>query len=197
MTSSELTGEFARKKRVADMLVTGHSILGERYRKVSVLFDIALMLISFLILLASLLELAAPGFIKTLLGNWTVSAIPVFAALIFVLSIVEWRISWKQKAEAHFSSARTYSGLKAEIAALLSAGFEEGDLTAAVVEDRYDKLGQTCVQIPHHKFVKLKRSHLRKIALSKLLDNQPFASLIVLRVRLTMKDTGRGWKAVE
>lgn len=197
MTSSDVMKEFKRKKRVSDMLITAHSILGERYRRVSVGFDIALMLISFFILVASLLEVAAPGFVKDQLGDWTVYAIPVCAALIFVLSVIEWRISWKQKSEAHFSSARTYTSFKAEITALLSKGFDEGDLEAVKVEDRYDKLGQTCVQIPHDKFVKLKRAHLRKVALSKLLDDQPFANLTILRIRLAMKDTKKGWKSVD
>ena len=197
MTMDKSLKEFERKKRVADMLVTAHNILGERYRKISVGFDIALMLISFLILLGSLLETTSPNYIRETLGYWTVYSIPVCAALIFVLSVVEWRLSWKQKSEAHYSSAREYSSIKAETTALLSKGFEEGDLEAAKIEDRYERLGQTCIQIPHHKFVRLKRAHVRKVALSKLLDGQPFAVLAVLRIWLAMKDTGKGWKSIE
>ena len=176
MTMNKPSSEFQRKKRVADMLVTAHYILGERYRRISVGFDITLMLVSFLILLGSLLETTSPDFIRDMLGEWTVYSIPVCAALIFVFSIVEWRLSWKQKSEAHFSSARAYSSIKAETTALLSKGFEEGDLEAAKIEDRYDRLGQTCVQIPHHKFVRMKRAHVRKVALSKLLDGRALCS---------------------
>lgn len=197
MTMDKPSREFARKKRVADMLVTAHSILGERYRKISVGFDIALMLISFLILLGSVSEITSPHYIGEKLGYWAIYSIPVGAALIFVLSVVEWRISWKQKSEAHFSSAREYSSIKGETTALLSKGFEEGDLEAAKIEDRYDRLARTCVQIPHDKFVRLKRAHARKVALSKLLDSNPFAVLAVLRIRLAMKDTGKGWKSNE
>lgn len=197
MTTSDTIGEFKRKKRVADILTTAHNILGERYRKISVVFDITVMLVSFLILVASLVELAAPARIASILGFWTVYAIPVGAIVIFILSVVEWRISWKQKAEAHFSAANVFSLLRGEITALLSRGFEDGDVDAAKIEDRYDKLGQACVKIPHAKFVRLKRAHMRKVALSKLLDKQPFANSMVLRIRLAMRHTSDGWSAVE
>ena len=60
MTEKNIVREFERKKDVSNMLVTAHSILGERYRRVSIVFDIVLMLTSFLILLLSVVDLTAP-----------------------------------------------------------------------------------------------------------------------------------------
>lgn len=197
MSADSETREFKRKKRIADTLITAHNILGERYRKVSVVFDIGLMLTSFAILLLSILDLAAPAFLVEIIGNWRRPAIVIGAIVIFTLSVIEWRISWKGKSESHFRTAGHYSSIKGEITALLSRGIRDGDIDAAQIEDRYDRLGLTCIRIPHNKFVKLKRMHLRKVALSRLLDDQPFAISFVIRLKLALKDTSKGWSKIE
>lgn len=193
MNTESKTQEFKRKKRVADMLITAHSILGERYRKISVWFDISLMLTSFLVLLLSILVLAAPVVVTDFLGTMGGPAIVLGATVIFVVSVIEWRISWKSKAAAHFRAAEDYSSIKGQITGLLSRGFGDGDVDAAQIEDRYDRLGLKCVPIPNAKFVKLKRMHLRKVALSRLLDDQPFACSMLVRLRIAMKHTAKGW----
>lgn len=193
MSDDLTTREFERKKRVADMLITAHSILGERYRQISVFFDISLMLTSFVVLLLSILDLAAPAIVTDILGNLGRPAIAVGAIIIFVLSVIEWRVSWKGKSEGHIRAAEDYATIKGQIAGLLSRGISEGDVSAAQIEDRYNRLGLKCVQIPNGKFVKLKRMHLRKVLLSRLLDDQPFACSLLVRLRLALKHTAKGW----
>lgn len=197
MTGENVVQEFKRKQRVSDMLVTAHNILGTRYRKVSITFDIALMLASFSILLLSVVDLAGPTVITNVFGSWVELGIAVCATVIFVLSVIEWRISLKSKSEAHFQAARNFSSIKSEINALLAKGIQDEDVSAAKIEDRYEKLALSCIQIPHDKFVKLKRMHVKKVTLSKLLDEQSFAIPLIIRLRLAIRDTVKGWSEID
>lgn len=186
--------EFKRKRRVADMLVTAHSVLALRYRRISILFDVTIMISSFLVLLLSIVESAAPKILSSYMYGYSQVVIAVGASMIFVLSVIEWRVSWKGMAEAHSRAANDYSSVKGQIGGLLSRGFEPGDVEAARIADRYDQIGNGNVPIPNDKFVSLKRAHLRKVELSRLLDDQPFAVAMVMRLRLALKHTMKGWK---
>jgi len=197
VTGESEAQEFKRKKRVADMLVTAHNILGERYRRISLVVDISLMSASFVILLFSVVELVAPTTVTEVVGILARPTIVAAAALIFVFAIVEWRVSWKSKAEAHFQAAKTFSSIKNEIGVLLSKGLSGNELVAAKLEDRYEKLGLSCVQVSHNKFLKLKRKHLQKVALSRMLGKQPFAIVFLVRARLAFKHTSKGWAGLD
>jgi hypothetical protein len=175
------------------MLISAHNILTERYRRISFLFDIGLMFASFSVLLLSVFEIVAPAHMTALFGETTAPFMVTGTATIFILSVIEWRISWKARSAAHFRAAEAYSAIKGQINSLLSRDFGDGDLRAVQIEDRYERLAQSCVQIPSNKFVRLKRAHLRKVALSRLLDDHPFACAMLVRLRLMLKQTAKGW----
>jgi len=54
--------------------------------------------------------------------------------------------------------------------------------------DDYKKVMETTPQISENDFNKYKQKHLRKVAISKALDNTPFKSLRKIKKELTQKD---------
>ena len=59
------------------------------------------------------------------------------------------------------------------------------------VIDRYNTVSSMCIKIPESKFNKLKRKHKVKVEISTRLDEYPGSSILLLRLRIWIRDNLR------
>lgn len=175
--------ELERIRRVSDMLVSMHSILRDEYSRKSIVVDCSLF--------GSSIILVALVFVDPLLLGWlplsaTASRIllGVFALATFFISLVIFRVDWKSRSELHKYAAEMYSNIKLESQEILATFESASDVDIQRLLIRYKYLGQICVAIPDSSFLRLKNKHKTKVAISKYLDDNPGASLWVLRLRI-------------
>jgi hypothetical protein len=174
-------GEYRRKFRVLDMMLSGHSSLSEKYRRRSTGLILAIMALS---ILAATLALQDPENVDILGIDLESKAwLALLSGLIFFLSIVELVLDWRGRAWSHADAARRLGKLKGE--------FRRAKVTVETVETdgldldlEYDQTTAAIVEIPNSVFNRLKAKHRRKIEISKLLDKSPGAPLLLLRWRV-------------
>lgn len=183
-----LKSELERIHRVSDMLVTMHSALRDEYARRSTIVDCFLF--------GSSIILVALIFMDPALLNWLpLSAtgsrivLGVFALITFFLSLVVFRVDWKARSESHRYAAQVYSQIKLECGQILGGFDSIADSEIQKLFVRYTDLGRICVAVPEGSFLRLKKKHKIKIALSKYLDENPGASLLLLRLKIWFADT--------
>jgi hypothetical protein len=184
---SKLFDELERIQRVADMIASGHSVLRDRYARYSVLLDLSILSISACVAALAFVDpviaekLAIPGLTPTM-------TIGCFGLLAFVLSLFQLRVDWKQRSEQHDQAVRSYATAKLEVSALLkSSSLPQADADRALLA--YRALGDRLVPIPEREFSRLRHKHLRKIAISKLVERHPGTSLWIVKAKLWVADS--------
>lgn len=185
-----LKSELKRIQRVSDMLVTIHSALRDEYAMRATIVDCALF--------ASSIILVALIFIDPILVGWlplstTGSRILLgaFALITFFLSLVVFRVDWKAKSNSHRYAAQVYSQVKLECRHILGAFENTVDTEIQQLFVRYTDLGRICVAVPESSFLRLKKKHKVKIAISKYLDEHPGACILLLKLQVWFTDTFR------
>ena len=172
--------------RIIDMVLTMHSVLRDRYSRRALWADLLLLLISIVL---NALVFLDPSILDALRIGRDASrvAIGICSVLLFFLSLVVWRVDWKERGQTHAQAAEALGKLKLDCRSLLQA--------ASVPADRLRQQVETCVwvlsglpKIPEDQFVKLKAAHKRKVKLSQLLDSYPGAPVLVLRARMMWED---------
>jgi len=179
----ELKNELKRIRRVSDMLTSMHSMLRDEYATKSTILDCSLF--------ASSIILAALVFVDPVLLGWApLSAtasrllLGTFALISFFLSLVIFRVDWKSKADLHKCAAESYSNMKLDCQAMFAIFDDTGDSEIQKLIVRYNDLGRICIAIPEGSFLRLKQKHMLKVALSKYLDENPGASLFLLKIKM-------------
>ena len=177
--------EVRRRYRVADMMITMHSILRDRYRRRSVALDS--------IIFSSSVLIAALAFGDRSLVEWlrlttesTRLAIGTVAIVTFLASLMAWMVDWKGKADAHDRAASAYTSAKFRLAPI-DASTDERDMEQVLL--LYEEIARSTVPVSDSAFLKLKSEHLMKIRLSRLLDRSPGASIRCLKFRLRLRHT--------
>ena len=178
----DFRNELARVRRVSDMLCSAHSGLRDRFQRRALLLDllrlgIALWLVA--------LVFVAPQ-IKIQLTPFDLNERIWFGLLgvaTFMLTLIELKVKWKERANAHKRTATLYAEVKREAGYVLAAtAFDES--AGRRVLTQYDFAGAIGEAIPEADFLPQKGRHLRKVALSKHLDSHPSASLVLVRLKL-------------
>lgn len=179
--------ELERVKRTSDMLATGHAHLKEKYDRRAVTLDIAILALS--------LWLTAIAFVDPQLGvrltpfglepRLWVGVLGVFT---FLLSIVQLRVDWKRQSDAHRRTCDLYSEVKRECSHLLASGAEIKEEDSRRVLARYGIATDVGTAMPEGEFLRQKKRHVQKVAISRHLDAHPGASIIHLRVRMWLRD---------
>src|SRR5688500_16196387 len=105
--------ELDRRKRVIDMMLSGHSILRERYKRWSEFLDLFILLLSVVLLMTALVDPAVMAAARIEEDDARL-AIALASAFVFFLSLFQLRIDWRQKAAEHGLAARTLADLKAK-----------------------------------------------------------------------------------
>ena len=173
--------EGERALRVADMMITGYSILRDRYAMFALCLDILIIFSSAWI---AVLSLADSAYVKIFtIGSFPPSeTIGIAGVLTFVLSIFQLRVDWKQLSGRYDQASRAYATAKHRLRqALNEIQTEPSRLDDAI--RFYSQVGREQIPIPDKKFNALKRRHLMKIFVSKELSDNPGASIFLIKLR--------------
>jgi hypothetical protein len=175
--------EVDRVLRVSDMLVTAHANLRERFARRALILDLTVLAVS--------VWLTAVIFVEPRLNikltpfhldpNIWVGLLGVFA---FFLSIVQLRVDWKGRSDAHKRSFDLYWEVKNQCRFLLAGGGPLKHEACQHALTMFELASDVGCQIPENEFLKQKRNHLRKVAMSRHLDRHPATSLTLLRIKM-------------
>lgn len=178
--------ELDRMARVADLMVSGHSLLRDRYRRRATAIDIALLLFSAIV---ATLSFASTVFLETINPTDLESSffISITALAIFLLSLFQMKIDWKGKSSSHADAARSWAKAKLAVkSALSSEPITESDYQLA--RNEYNYSGEFAIPIPDKHFLTCKSHHLKKVEISKYLSVHPHASPTVVSIKFWVKE---------
>jgi len=164
------------------MLVTAHAHLRERYARRALILDLTILGLSVWLTAVVFVEprlnlRLRPGGLDPQV--W----IGLLGAGTFFLSIVQLRVDWKGRSDAHKRSFDLYAEVKNECRHLMSS---DGILTREMCQralTKFELASDVGTQIPEEEFLKQKRRHLLKVTMSRHLDTHPAASLLLLRLK--------------
>jgi hypothetical protein len=175
---------LSRAVRVADQTCSGYAYLRDKYIRRALILDLAILLLS--AWLASMVFVHPAVAIKL-----SPPALPpeiwigLLSIVTFGLSLVQLLVDWKGRAQRYRHSLGTLSAFVREYRPLL-ASIEEDAADAALA--RYSTIADGLESIPERDFLRLKRMHLVKVEISRILDGKPGASLLLLRARMFLRD---------
>jgi len=180
--------EVKKMYRKADMLCTAHSIERAIYRRRSTIIDILLMVISVYIVAMAFVD---PSLVPKLIPcEWNmVIWIGVLSIATFILSIFQFIVNWKGRADAHDRSFGMYAEAKSKCIENLNGNKPISREEYNNIKTRYDMASTIGIHIEDSRFLRLKQRHLIKTEVSKILDYRPGAWLWYLRACLWWRDT--------
>ncbi len=177
--------DIERQRKVLSMMITGHSVLRDRYLFWSASFDISLIVASAIL---NVIVFVDENYIFTRTGLEPDSQKIIgglASVIVFAISIVLLRVRWKEKAEDHSKAAEQLFNLMQESRRIST--LHEGRTKDEAIEkfnDRYTQVFSTIIKLPEGKFNSLKMIHYRKVELSKLIERYPKSRLFILKIRL-------------
>jgi hypothetical protein len=188
--SEEIDAELRNKRNTADMMLTVHSILRDKYSGRALWFDVLLFAVATTLCATTFLDPQIASFFG--LGEIAARVvIGVCSIIVFLMSIIALRVDWKEQSARHAHACRALAEIKAHSRDLLSA-LETRREEEAPEFLRTSALVMTELEpIPDAQFNALRAQHHRKVALSKLHSRYPSAPTWVLRGKLRWRDTRR------
>lgn len=168
--------EIERQERVTDQMLTGHSILRDRYRRRERALNLAVLAASLAILVISFLA-----------SDWIDGArnvVGVLAAIVFFAALVEARVDLRGRAARHKDAGVRLAALKARYKALPA---DLNTVPSAELEElieEYGRVSNSITPIPDRNFHGLKAAHLRKITLSRMIDKSPGTPVWLMRLHV-------------
>lgn len=185
--------EIDRMYRVSDLMVTAHSTLRDRYLFRALLADVFLLIGGGLV---AAFTFADPAVAKFLLPSSLPASVVVGLAGIgiFVASLVQMKMDWNGRGALHGRAAESYLSIKHELGRIRCIPLDQRekiDETFAVIRDRYEAIGAATISLPDRLFIRLKQVHRLKAEISRVLDKQPGASILLLRLKFWWRDNIR------
>ena len=180
--------ELERKHRVIDMLITMHSILYHRNKRIALWGNLFLLITAIFLNVFIFFDYKYLKFlvldeesIKTVLG--------IFSLVTFTLSIVFLLVDWNKKAEEHKQAINQLSELLNELRIILkieepSVFKTKGEMFCLL----YDLACESIPKIPNNKFNPLKAKHYFKVELSKFIDKNKGLPYSILRIKFFLKN---------
>ncbi|HEX6679132.1 MAG TPA: hypothetical protein VF063_00670 [Gaiellaceae bacterium] len=163
-----------------DQMLTGHSLLRDRYERRAL--ALTLLVLGLSIVASSVAFLSGDATVSILGIKARVQVwVGVLTALIFFLTLVDLRVDWRQRAGAHNEAARRLSRLKGlfRVAAIRNGVV---DSAGRDLNLEYDTTMDDLRPIPESRFVWIKAKHTRKVQASKLLDRHAGAPVWYVRL---------------
>lgn len=169
--------EIRRQRRVVDQQLTIYSILANRYDRYATALTMCVLAGStvtagFAFAADARLTIIGVSASRTTWIGW-------LSLLTFLLSLVEITTGWRKKAARYRDGAVRLSELKS-----VYRGADIDALTrerAAELSAAYQRTMANAPEIKDRQFVRLKAAHVRKVALSELVSDDPAAPLRALR----------------
>jgi hypothetical protein len=186
--------ELERIRGVADMLTTAHARLRDRHQRLAVGLDVAALAVSTWLTAVVFVE-PRINLKLTPHGLEFQVWVGLLGIATFFLSVVQLRVDWKGRSEAHKRSFEMYSEVKRECSYLLASKNALIRENCERVLARYDVAAEVGTPIPERQFLIQKRNHQRKVAMSRYLDQHPGTWFPILRLKMWWYDNFRdGWK---
>ncbi len=167
-------------------MLSMHSALRDRLRRKSLALDVTGLVGSVFVVAATLIDPAVAGLLSV-----TPESLKLGVALagiaIFSASLIALRVDWAQAAHNHQEAARVLSEVKSRGRILGASDPSDEDISRFL--ELADARLAALPPIPDTSFVSLKAKHVRKVKLSRLLDERPGASVRLAGLRLRITDT--------
>lgn len=188
-----LASETKRMQTVSDMLVSAHASLSDRYDRWALISDLAI--------LASSTWSIAVVFVEPRIGKTLTPFnmepqlwIGLLSVATFFVSILQLRVDWRGRADAHKRACEMYSDVKRDCTQLLVSSEPIPKESFEAILARYSLATSVGTKIKENEFLRQKRRHLRKVEISKYLSQHPSASILVLRAKMWFRDNGSAAK---
>lgn len=181
--------EIDRQYRVLKQSMTMHAVLRDRYRLRSLIIDIILLLCSVIFCATTF---ASDG----VLNKLGVSAedvrdlLGVASVLAFFASLVSLRVDWKGKAALHKKAVNKMFDLLSIFREVRDEKTQVSREVANDINKAYLDIMRNIPPIPEKVFIKLKARHLKKVEVSKMLDNMPGVPTLILSIILCCRSMG-------
>jgi hypothetical protein len=108
----------------------------------------------------------------------------VFSSFILFLSIAELKVDWKERSGLYGEAAENVTGLKAKYRDVRNSSGQPSPEAMHELAIQYDSVMASLPAVPELQFAKLKAYHLKKRALSQMIDSKPGCPLWILRLKL-------------
>ncbi len=183
--------ELQRIYRVADMLCSAHARLRDRYTRWGLWIELVVLGLSLWLVALAFVE---PTINVSLTPRWFEPRIwvGVLGTSTFFLTLFQLRTDWRGRADAHKRSFAMYAGVKDECGQLLSTSSEITPQAFAQLRARYGLAARLGEEISEREFLRQKRHHRVKVAVSRHLDTHPAASILLTRLRFIVRDNLSG-----
>lgn len=178
--------ELDRIRRVSDMLCTAHAGMRDKFSRKALALDLCVLgLSTWLVALAFVQPTIATSLSP--FGMDEKVWMGLLATGTFFLTLVQLKVDWKGRADAHARTLDLYAEVKRETGYLLASGDLDPQNCRRVLA-RYDIASAVGIEIPERAFLAQKRRHRVKVAVSKYLDEHPAASIWLTKVWLWWRD---------
>lgn len=107
----------------------------------------------------------------------------------FFAVLVEAILNLGGKAEGHSRSLSAYQAVVREARILIDRGDGLDEQEFLRLKNLNEIAGSMSAPIPESRFLQLKQKHLKKVALSKLLDERPSAPIWLMKIQLLIRDS--------
>jgi hypothetical protein len=184
--ATDTLDHVARIRRVADSMCSAHAGIRDKLGRRALFLDIAILALSTWLVALAFVE-PRIGLELTPFGLSDKMWIGMLAVATFFLSVVQLKTDWKGRADAHDRTLGAYAAVKREAGYVLASEIADENAHRRII-DRYDMAAAICVPIPEREFLKQKRRHLLKIAVSSHLDVYPSASIFLTKIRFWWRD---------
>lgn len=172
--------ETARQFRVLKQTLSMHAFLRDSYRRCALVLELIILGAS-VVFCAT--RFAGEGSFKAFGVTPTNGRIlfDLCATIAFFASLVLIRIDWKGKSALHRDAVIQFT----KVLSLFTRNRNEDDKdwpveATAELHEAYWEVSSRVVEIPANAFLRLKSKHLRKIVLSRLLDDHPQCPIFVM-----------------
>jgi hypothetical protein len=178
--SMGMADELENHIRKLDQRSTFHSVLAEKYEVLSNLSDVCLISSSIFLCVVGLSD-------NTFYDYFNVNPLTakiwlgIFSLFATIFGVFAWKCDWKTKSYNHKRDLNLLTKLKHEAIRLLRSSpvydSQIADLCSRIISSQ-----ETVGHIPDSQFIRLKSLHLRKVSMSKFLDDNHHRPLLINRI---------------
>ncbi len=185
--SNDPSANSVLKKQIklVDQMISQHAYLRDHYGRWSTALDITLLTMSAVLAAITFAD------VKTLLQSSVIleQYVGILSILIFLASVISWKVDWKGREISHRDSVNILSAYKRDIIDSLNSKVDISTVELERFSQEYALVSEKCVKIPEKYFLKTKQYHKRKVELSKELDSSSFAFLWIIKIKLWWRHT--------
>ncbi len=174
-------------------MLTMHSILASRYSRRAQLLELSMLAISTVLVALTFVDPKVLIYFN-IENDIARIIIGISAIIILFLSIVSLIVDCKGKATQHREAFNTLIPLKTEWREVLTSFDDQDERSRADFARKSALILGNLIPIPDSKFNDLKARHYYKIMLSKLINDHPGSSVILLRLCLWWRGN---WKVLK